>query len=70
MATRIRYSAGAFVYMHGKRCRNRKLAQDPFSEGLAFPFAFQIESIPVAADNARSPAGRLLDVQPWAEAHG
>src|SRR5271156_4781369 len=50
--------------------RNRKLAHYEFSEGLAFLFAFQIESFPVAAGALRSPAGRLLDVQPWAEAHG
>ena len=29
--------------------RIRKLAQNPFSEGLAFRFAFQIESSPIAA---------------------
>jgi hypothetical protein len=42
----------------------------PAAEGLAFLFAFQIESFPVAAGALGSPAGRLLDVQPWAEAYG
>jgi hypothetical protein len=50
--------------------RNRKLAHYPVFEGLAFLFAFQIESFPVAAGALGSLAGRLLDVQLSAEAHG
>jgi hypothetical protein len=47
-----------------------KLIHWSVSERLAFLFAFQIESFPVVAGALRSPAGRLFDVQPWAEAHG
>jgi hypothetical protein len=69
-ARRKREVRNLAVSLASDKSATRKLAHNPVAEGLAFLFAFQIESFPVAAGALGSPAGRLLDVQLSAEAHG